>query len=49
MGYFLDTVLFGVVYRCGTNLEQLEKNTKHYVKKHWPEQNIYVDVHSRNS
>lgn len=46
-GYFLDSVVFGVVYRHGVDLERLERNILSYINTQWPSTRIYTTVHTR--
>ena len=48
-GYFLDSVVFGVVYRYGVDLERLERNLLRYVNTQWPSTRIYTTVHTMNA
>ena len=45
--YFLDSVVFGVVYRHGVDLERLERNLLSYINTQWPSTKIYTTVHTR--
>ena len=45
--YFLDSVVFGVVYRHGVNLDKLERNLLSYINTQWPSTKIYTTVHTR--